>query len=52
MQEMDIECFYSQEHLKILTDIIDHFQHNELVKVDQNNMKNIIDFQNGCQDTC
>jgi predicted Fe-Mo cluster-binding NifX family protein len=52
LKKMDIECLYSPEHLKSLTEILDIIESNKATKVDNENFSQVVDFSNGCQDKC
>ena len=52
LKKMDIECFYSPEHLQSLTEILEKFESRNITKVNNENFAEVVDFKNGCKDNC
>ena len=52
MLELDISCYYDDDKKDNLIQVLEKLVDKKLIKIDNSNKNNIIDFIGGCKDIC
>lgn len=52
LEELDIECLYSNKKSSSLVEVFEEMENNSLNKINKTNMNEIVDIKNGCDEEC